>query len=86
MGQPGSGTFNLMYGEQPKEARALGQARKQCRERGFGKAVKGNGGRAFQGVEQPERDDLAGEKLGLAVFFDGDHASSTRTKSSVTKS
>src|SRR5215471_17021470 len=61
----------LMGREETKEPGALGEAGEQRPIVARQPAIKGPVAPAFEGMEQPQGDDLTGPEVGLGVFGDG---------------
>jgi hypothetical protein len=57
--------------EETKEPGALGEPRKQRPIVARQPPIEGPVAYAFEGMEQPQGDDLAGPELGLGMFGDG---------------
>src|SRR5215475_751007 len=56
--------------QEPKEPGALGQPRKQRPIVACQPAIEGSIADAFERMQQPQGDDLAGPEMGLGVFGD----------------
>jgi hypothetical protein len=61
----------LMGREEAKEPRPLGEVGKQRAIVAGQPAIEGPVAPAFEGMEQPQGDDLTGPEVGLVVFGDG---------------